>query len=148
MKIQDKKNETGDYFEFGRWAFLKMDTLIFQADGPDKAHPDRLFIEDRCRRFRIYFEEECRDEWHGCFQWKDYGRFEIEEQGKRVVLRYPLQKKRPNVTLGYFRIQFTDARWKEEFCDGTLSISSPVCYMDGVKQYKDLYKLFQTMKRI
>ena len=148
MTIQDKKNENLSYFEFGRWAFPKFDTLIYQADGPDKMHPDRLFIEDRRRRFLLYFEEECSRERPFGFHWEDYERFDLLDHGKRLILWYPLQEKRPNVTLGYFRIEFTDVTQKGVFCDGTLSITAPVHYMKGVESFSELYDLFRAMRMI
>ena len=110
---------------FNGFCFPVLPQLIYHADGPDKKRPDRLFIEDRSGRFFLYFEEGMIVPEHPPQLPEDYGTVQIPVGNKQVILYYPLQKERPEVTAGYFSIQFPGNPAAQRCC-GNLNICLPL----------------------
>ena len=123
---------------FNGFSFPVLSTLIYQADGPDKENPDRLFIEDRSGRFLIYFEADDPGKKLLCESSERYETVEYAGENKALSLSYPLQKKNADICVGFFCITFSDHR---VLC-GDLSIRPPVSFTDGLKEYRELHQLF------
>ena len=136
----------GKQMTFNGFSFPVLISLNYQADGPDKKNPDRLFIEDRAGRFLFYFEAGTRKPEQMWDSLTDYETIEIHHRNKIMLLRYPLQKARPDVCVGYFRIQFAGECQPGPCCYGDLSIRRPKPYFEGLREYDDLYTLFAGLK--
>ena len=132
-----------DWLWFGGFCFPVLPQLAYHADGPDKEKPDRLFIEDRSGRFLLYFEEGMTVPEQPLHLPADYGTVQIQAGNKNVTLFYPLQKEKPEVTVGYFSIRFSESPKR---CCGNLSIRLPVPYCIGVKEYRELHTLLRALR--
>ena len=126
---------------FGSFSFPILPSLTYQADGPDKENPDRLFIVDKEERFMLYSEARDDSTEDKLPSPPDCDTIEIVHHSKQLTLCYPLQQERPNISVGYFKIEFL-SRENIPSCYGDLSITLPEPYFDGIRKFTDLYILF------
>ena len=130
-------------FYWGGFAFPLLPTLDYQPDGPDRENPDRLFIADKKDRFRFYFEKNEEGISVEFPNDPDYEILEVVQGKKHLCLSYPMQKKERKKATGYFRIEIRDDSNHVDVCAGSLSISPPEPFFDGLRKYTDLYILFR-----
>ena len=145
MTSEDKGNVESRWVTFGGFCFPVLDTLAYHIDGPDKSHPDYLFIEDRNKRFLMTFEEKLEKIRPVHVLQDDYAQIVWKVEDKNINLWYPVQKKRPNVTMGYFQIEFLDTK-EPRHCNGELSISPPIFYRSGIREMKEIGILLSGIK--
>ena len=112
--------------------FPVLPTLCYQADGPDKLRPDRLFIQRWDGAFSIYFE--AGYDTMDLPEPPGYDTMVVERGDRQLVLRYPAEK--PGVTVGYFRV-FRDGA---PMCCGDLRIEGD--FLEGLRQHEELGVLF------
>ena len=139
-------NDSTEYFFWTDVCFPVIPTLIYNADGPDKNQPDRLFIADRENRFILYFEKgydglavfPCDD--------TSYKSFEFKLDEKELQLIYPSQMTNKTVSTGYFRITIRSDDGEAKNLAGSLSISKPENYIEGLENYSELYFLLKGLR--
>ena len=122
-------------FPFQGLFFPVLPTLHYQADGPDKAKPDRLFIQHRQGDFTLYFEA-----GYNTLDLPEppgYDTMVIRRDRRQLTLRYPAQN--PGMTVGYFRIYQDDA----PICSGDLRIEGD--FLEGLRQHGELEALFSQL---
>ena len=73
---------------------------------------------------------------------EDYDTIEISHKNLSFQICYPCQKKRTDLFMGYFRIRLRDQKGNMHHCFGQLSISPPMRYIEGMKEYGDLWVIF------
>ena len=124
-----QQNPSGQ-FRFRGLRFPMLPTLRYQADGPDKDRPDRLFIQHPA--FSLYFE--AGYDTMALPEPPGYDTMVVEREDRQLVLRYPAEK--PGVTVGYFRV----FRRGEAMCCGDLRIEGN--FLEGLRQHEELGILF------
>lgn len=146
MQNTDVNYHTPDFGErivFAGFSIPVLQSLNYFSDGPDKERPDRLFIEDKRKRFLISLDADMECLNYAAADNNDYDTFELSISDKRLCFSYPLQKKHENIFMGYFRIDLTDGNDLVRICAGQLSIAPPQRYIDGLRNYSELYTLFR-----
>lgn len=129
---------------FGRFSFPVLPTLNYQLDGPDKTNPDRLFIEDGEKRFLLYLERDGSEQAPSAKQEADYDMVTVFYHGRRLELVFPLQRKCPGISMGYFHILLPGDNCHP--CAGSLCIVPPEPYESGLMKYRDLHRLFRELE--
>ena len=125
--------------EFDGFAFPVLPSIEYQTDGPDKAHPDRLFVRDRQDRFMFYFEKGF-EQLPDVSADGDYETVEVVHKGRKLLLWYPEQRSGRKKEMGYFNLKFLDGRPHKPCC-GQLLISRPGAYFTGLREIPELYTL-------
>ena len=125
------EQNTSEYFRFRGLRFPVLPTLRYQADGPDKSRPDRLFIQHR--GFSLYFE--AGYDTMDLPEPPGYDTMVIRREDRRLVLRYPVEN--PGMTVGYFRV----FREEKPMCCGDLRIEGD--FLEGLRQHEELWVLFE-----
>ena len=133
-----------DRLMFGGFSFPVLPTLNYQLDGPDKQNPDRLFIEDRERRFLLYLERDGLEQAPSAAQKADYDTVTIFYHNRRLKLVFPLQKQCPGVSVGYFHVLLPGDSTHP--CTGSLCIAPPERYAAGLGKFTELHQLFAGLR--
>ena len=129
-------------FHWNGYSFPVLPSLSYQADGPDKNNPDRLFTAGHEERFMLYFEAGGENVYDAMAGKEDYDTVKITYRDRCLKLCYPEQHKERNPAAGYFSIGFLSSPDGSVSCDGTLSITPPERYFSGIRKYTELYSLF------
>ena len=129
-------------FVWNGYSFPVLPSLDYHADGPDKKNTDRLFIADRSKRFMFYFESGFDGLKDNPAEDTDYKTIEAAAAGRNICICYPQQKKERKKSTGYFRITLQDRRGEDRICAGSLGISAPKPYFEGLKEYTELCAVF------
>ena len=126
-----------DTMEFNGFRFPLLPSLIYQADGPDKSNPDRLFVRDAQERFMFYFEVGYDSIPE--LSKNDYERMEIICEGRHFIMFYPKSAENQNRHMGYFMLE-TGSDSCSNTCCGQLSVYDDESYFNGLLEFPEFYR--------
>lgn len=142
----EKKKVQEDRIHFNGFTFPRLITVEYLLDGKDKEHPSEMFIADRDNRFLFSFDVKMKNLELMVSGKEDYENLDILYEGRRYFVCYPCQEKKQDLYMGYFSIEIKDEEGRVYDCVGQLSISPPIKYMDGMKNYKEIKEILSGVK--
>ena len=134
------------YFFWVGFAFPAAEGLLFQADGPDTARPDRLFIAVRADRFLLYLEKGFDALPRALTERPDYQTRILQGPGRTLELCCPRQTGADSLHSGYFRVTLHPPGQPPRCCTGSLSIAPPTAYAAGLTRFSALQTLFRGLR--